>query len=66
MGFTEFLLTNVSRDGTMSGPDLEFLEQACNLGQTHIISSGGISKITDISNVKEKKCLWSNSWKGTL
>ena len=33
MGFTEFLLTNVSRDGTMSGPDLEFLEQACNLGQ---------------------------------
>lgn len=54
MGFTEFLLTNVSRDGTMSGPDLEFLEQACNLGQTHIISSGGISKITDISNVKEK------------
>ena len=31
MGFTEFLLTNVSRDGTMEGPDLEFLEQACNL-----------------------------------
>ncbi len=31
MGFTEFLLTNVSRDGTMEGPDLEFLEQACKL-----------------------------------
>ena len=31
MGFTEFLLTNVSRDGTMEGPDLEFLEQACRL-----------------------------------
>jgi len=26
MGFTEFLLTNVNRDGTLEGPDLEFLE----------------------------------------
>ncbi|MEK0367908.1 MAG: 1-(5-phosphoribosyl)-5-[(5-phosphoribosylamino)methylideneamino] imidazole-4-carboxamide isomerase, partial [Nitrosopumilus sp.] len=24
MGFTEFLLTNISRDGTLEGPDLEF------------------------------------------
>ena len=23
MGFTEFLLTNVNRDGTLEGPDLE-------------------------------------------
>jgi len=54
MGFTEFLLTNVSRDGTMNGPDLEFLEQACNLDKTHVIASGGISNIMDINNVKEK------------
>ena len=54
MGFTEFLLTNVSRDGTMEGPDLKFLEQACNLSNTNIIASGGISNITDVSDVKEK------------
>ena len=54
MGFTEFLLTNVSRDGTMEGPDLEFLEQACNLPNTNIIASGGISNISDVTNVKEK------------
>jgi phosphoribosylformimino-5-aminoimidazole carboxamide ribotide isomerase len=54
MGFTEFLLTNVSRDGTMEGPDLEFLEQACNLPKTNIIASGGISKIDDVKDVKEK------------
>ncbi len=54
MGFTEFLLTNVSRDGTMKGPDLEFLEQACNLSNTNIIASGGISNIADIKDVKEK------------
>ncbi|AFS81960.1 1-(5-phosphoribosyl)-5-[(5-phosphoribosylamino)methylideneamino]imidazole-4-carboxamide isomerase [Candidatus Nitrosopumilus sediminis] len=54
MGFTEFLLTNVSRDGTLEGPDLEFLEQACNLPNTNIIASGGISNINDVADVKEK------------
>jgi len=54
MGFTEFLLTNVNRDGTLEGPDLEFLEQACNLSNTNIIASGGISNISDVVDVKEK------------
>jgi len=54
MGFTEFLLTNVSRDGTMEGPDLKFLEQACNLGKINVIASGGISNIADVKDVKEK------------
>jgi phosphoribosylformimino-5-aminoimidazole carboxamide ribotide isomerase len=54
MGFTEFLLTNVSKDGTMEGPDLEFLEQACTLDNTNVIASGGISNVSDVSNVKKK------------
>jgi len=54
MGFTEFLLTNVNRDGTMEGPDLKFLEQACQLDNANVIASGGISNIADIKDVKEK------------
>ena len=54
IGFTEFLLTNVSKDGTMEGPDLEYLEQACNLENTNIIASGGISNVNDVKDVKEK------------
>ncbi len=54
MGFTEFLLTNVNRDGTLEGPDLEFLEQACQLDNANVIASGGISNIDDIKDVKEK------------
>ena len=54
MGFTEFLLTNVSRDGTMEGPDLEFLEQACKLSNANVIASGGISNLDDVKDVKEK------------
>ena len=54
MGFTEFLLTNVNRDGTLEGPDLEFLEQACQLDNVNVIASGGISNVADIKDVKEK------------
>jgi len=54
MGFTEFLLTNVSKDGTMQGPDLEFLEQTCTLEKTNVIASGGISNVSDVIKVKEK------------
>ena len=54
MGFSEFLLTNVTRDGTLEGPDLEFLEQACSLDNANVIASGGISNLNDIIRVKEK------------
>ena len=54
MGFSEFLLTNVNRDGTLEGPDLKFLEQACKLENANVIASGGISNIKDVADVKEK------------
>ena len=54
MGFSEFLLTNVNRDGTLEGPDLKFLEQACNLENANVIASGGISNVKDVQDVKEK------------
>jgi len=54
MGFTEFLLTNVSKDGTMEGPDLEYLEKACNIQNANVIASGGISNVSDVSDVQTK------------
>ncbi len=54
MGFSEFLLTNVNRDGTLEGPDLKFLEQACKLENANVIASGGISNVKDVLDVKEK------------
>ena len=54
MGFTEFLLTNVSKDGTMEGPDLEYLEKACAIQNANIIASGGISNIDDVYDVQTK------------
>jgi phosphoribosylformimino-5-aminoimidazole carboxamide ribotide isomerase len=53
MGFSEFLLTNVNKDGTLQGPDLEFLHEACKINNINVISSGGISNIDDVIKVKQ-------------
>lgn len=52
LGFTEFLLTSISRDGTMQGPDLESLQKACSLESANVIASGGVSGIDDIKQIK--------------
>src|SRR3990172_5934440 len=53
MGFSEFLLTNVNKDGTLQGPDLKFLHEACKINNINVISSGGISNIDDVIKVKQ-------------
>ena len=52
-GFTEFLTTNVSKDGTLEGPDIESLSKICQIQNCNVIASGGISKIHDIEDVKK-------------
>ncbi len=50
-GFTEFLITNISKDGMLQGPDLDNLAMACKQN-VNVIASGGISKPFDVSDVK--------------
>ena len=52
-GFTEFLTTNVSKDGTLEGPDLSSLSDICQIKNCNVIASGGISKMKDIEDVKK-------------
>ena len=52
LGISEILVTSVSHDGTLQGPDIENLKLVCNT-KANIIASGGISGLQDISNVKK-------------
>ncbi|MDE1842224.1 MAG: 1-(5-phosphoribosyl)-5-[(5-phosphoribosylamino)methylideneamino]imidazole-4-carboxamide isomerase [Thaumarchaeota archaeon] len=52
-GYFHFLITTVERDGTLNGPDLDTLTKSCKLPNTHVIASGGISSLHDITNVKK-------------
>ncbi len=53
LGYLQFLITTVERDGTLHGPDLNSLQKACNIQNVNIIASGGISNLQDIVNVKK-------------
>ena len=52
-GFSEFLTTNISKDGTLQGPDIISLKEVCQINGTNIIASGGISKLDDVQDVKK-------------
>ena len=52
-GFSEFLTTNVYKDGTLEGPDLESIRKISQIENCNVIASGGISKTHDIEEVNK-------------
>lgn len=53
LGYSQFLITTVERDGTLCGPDLDSLQKTCSIKNVNVIASGGISNLQDIVNVKK-------------
>lgn len=53
MGIKKLILTEISCDGAMNGPDFEGLKQAKTLFSGEIIASGGISATDDLRIIKE-------------
>lgn len=53
LGVERFIYTDIARDGTLSGPNLEELVRVASITDAKIISSGGISGIKDISAIKK-------------
>ena len=51
-GFGRFLMTDISRDGALTGPNLETLSRACEIHGAKIGASGGIRSIKDIESVR--------------
>jgi phosphoribosylformimino-5-aminoimidazole carboxamide ribotide isomerase len=56
VGITEFLLTNVEKDGTLSGPDFSSLRYASTFPDIRIIASGGVSSLEDILRARTAGC----------
>jgi phosphoribosylformimino-5-aminoimidazole carboxamide ribotide isomerase len=54
-GITEIIYTNISRDGTLSGPDIENTNRISEISGLNVILSGGISSDEDIRQVSLKK-----------
>lgn len=47
-GCARYVVTDVTKDGTLKGPNLELLKEVCAATKKPVIASGGISSLVDI------------------
>ncbi|APE34156.1 bifunctional 1-(5-phosphoribosyl)-5-((5-phosphoribosylamino)methylideneamino)imidazole-4-carboxamide isomerase/phosphoribosylanthranilate isomerase PriA [Nocardia mangyaensis] len=47
-GCARYVVTDVSKDGTLTGPNLELLSEVANAAEAPVIASGGISVLDDL------------------
>lgn len=52
-GCPRYVVTDVNRDGTLEGPNMDLLKKICQHTNRPIIASGGVSSLEDISQLRE-------------
>jgi phosphoribosylformimino-5-aminoimidazole carboxamide ribonucleotide (ProFAR) isomerase len=52
-GCARYVVTDVTKDGTLKGPNLELLRQVMEKTDKPVIASGGISTLEDISALRQ-------------
>ncbi len=52
-GCARYVLTDVTKDGTLRGPNLELLREFCGRTQAPVVASGGVSSLADIAALAE-------------
>ncbi len=51
-GCARYVVTDVTKDGTLKGPNLDLLRSVCAVTKAPIVASGGISSLSDIQELK--------------
>jgi len=52
-GCARYVLTDVNKDGTLQGPNLELLKSVCAVTNSPVIASGGVSSLSDLKALRE-------------
>jgi phosphoribosylanthranilate isomerase len=47
-GCARYVVTDVSKDGTLRGPNLDLLREVCKATDAPVIASGGVSEVADL------------------
>lgn len=47
-GCARYVLTDVTKDGTLRGPNIELLQQVCAVTKAPVVASGGVSSLADL------------------
>ena len=50
-GCARYVVTDVAKDGTLTGPNLDLLKSVCAATSRPVVASGGISNLTDIADL---------------
>ncbi len=51
-GCSRYIVTDVTKDGTLTGPNLELLREVCAATSAPVIASGGISALQDLMELR--------------
>ena len=51
-GCARYVVTDVTKDGTLRGPNIELLKQMCERTDKPVIASGGIANLADIAQLR--------------
>jgi phosphoribosylformimino-5-aminoimidazole carboxamide ribotide isomerase/phosphoribosylanthranilate isomerase len=52
-GCSRYIVTDVAKDGTLAGPNLELLKSVCAATKARVVASGGVSSLADIAAIAE-------------
>lgn len=52
VGCSRYVVTDVTKDGTLRGPNLELLAEVCAMTMAPVVASGGISSLADIAALR--------------
>ena len=47
-GCSRYVVTDVTKDGTLSGPNLDLLREVCAATESPVVASGGVSTVDDL------------------
>ncbi len=47
-GCPRYVVTDVTKDGTLRGPNIELLQQVCAVTKAPVVASGGVSSLADL------------------
>jgi 1-(5-phosphoribosyl)-5-[(5-phosphoribosylamino)methylideneamino] imidazole-4-carboxamide isomerase/N-(5'phosphoribosyl)anthranilate isomerase len=51
-GCSRYVVTDVSKDGTLTGPNVDLLRQVCAHTDAAVVASGGISSLADLETLR--------------
>jgi len=52
-GCARYVVTDVARDGTLTGPNLDLLRAVCERTDRPVVASGGVSSLADLADLRE-------------